>query len=282
MKENEDQEHLLAKGDEGVQSVDWNDGLDIIPANKRSFYVTLILLMASLLANILLLLWHGSPPKCPPDLGKSPYSGNTFDTLVPYHSFTKYWNPKVNESFADEAWDALDTNPIAVALHDDHAKQLGLADSTRFPWDTERSVYYLKGLHDLHCLKLIRKAIVSTQRGEKHELTIEHILHCLDGLRQDIMCTADDTPMPAPKSHNIGDGQIRRCRNWDKMIAWASSPDQNACHQFDDYREASNTLELFAFCPEHSPYRPIMEAYFDYHGHKDAYEVNDGEAFRLR
>ncbi|KAF2188670.1 hypothetical protein K469DRAFT_565699, partial [Zopfia rhizophila CBS 207.26] len=203
-----------------------------------------------------------------------------FDTPVPYHSFTEYWNPEVNQSFADEAWDTLETDPVAVALHDDFAKQVGLAGSTRFPWDTERSVYYLKGYHDLHCLKLIRKAIVAYQHGEEFRLSVDHIFHCLDGLRQDIMCTADDTPMPAPVEHKVGDGQIRRCRDWNKMAAWATRPDQNACHRFDDYREATNTLELFAFCPEGSPYYSIMKSYFEYHGHKDPYAMDDKEDLR--
>jgi len=86
------------------------------------------------------------------------------------------------------------------------------------------------------------------------------------------MCTADDTPMPAAVAHHVGDGQIRQCRDWDKLILWATRPDQHACHSFDDYREATNTLELFAFCPDDSPYLPVMKAYFEYHGHKDAYE----------
>lgn len=91
------------------------------------------------------------------------------------------------------------------------------------------------------------------------------------------MCLADDTPMPASREHHVGDRQVRRCRNWGKMEAWATRLDQHACHKFDDYREATNTLELFAFCPEDSPYRPIMKAYFDYHGHKDPYEGNQDE-----
>lgn len=52
----------------------------------------------------------------------------------------------------DAAWDTIDTSPMAVALHDEYVKRVGLPMSGRFPWDTERSIYYLKGLHDLHCI----------------------------------------------------------------------------------------------------------------------------------
>lgn len=123
--------------------------------------------------------------------------------------------------------------------------------------------------------KLIRKAIVSKHNNDSQTFNLHHLLHCLDGLRQDVLCTADDTPMPALTAHHVGDGQLRQCRNWNKLRAWATRKDQHACHAFNDYREATNTLELFAHCPEDSPYRPVMEAYFEYHGHKDPYEPRD-------
>ncbi|ORX91866.1 hypothetical protein BCR34DRAFT_629554 [Clohesyomyces aquaticus] len=273
MEEKGDKAHLLAASDEEEQSVDSEEETEVPQRGKRRSYLMLTMLTVSLMANVFLFFWHVHPRSCPPDLGKSPYTGNTFDTFIQYHSTSEYWDPSANQSDMDDAWEALDTNPVAVALHDEHAKQLGLTPSTPFPWDTERSVYYLKGLHDLHCLKLIRKSIVSQFRGEETELSDEHVFHCLDALRQDVMCTADDTPMPAAVKHKIGDGQIRRCRNWDQMISWAQQPDRNACHQFDDYREAAHSLEFFAFCPENSPYRLTAEAYFEYHGHKEPYKV---------
>lgn len=81
--------------------------------------------------------------------------------------------------------------------------------------------------------------------------------------------------MPAPVAHHVGEGQVRQCRDWNKMAAWATRPDQHACYDFDDYRESTNTLELFAFCPQNSPYRSFQEAYFQLHGHKDPYEPKD-------
>lgn len=78
--------------------------------------------------------------------------GISFDTLIPFHSFTEFWDPNISQSVADAAWDAIETNPMAISLHDDFAKEVGLGPSTRFPWDTERSIYYIKGYHNLHCL----------------------------------------------------------------------------------------------------------------------------------
>jgi hypothetical protein len=217
--------------------------------------------------------------------------GLTFNKPTAYHAMTDFWDPNASESIMNAAWDAIDTNPIAVALDDNYAKKAGLPRTTRFPWDSERSIYYLKGIHDLHCLvgslnlltfwpltciqKLIRKAIVSKHNGEKQTFNLHHIHHCLDGLRQDIMCMADDTPMPAPSDHHVGDGQIRQCRDWDQMIDWALEPERDACFKWDDYREATNTLELFAHCSSESPYHDFQQAYFEYHGHKDTYELKE-------
>lgn len=72
--------------------------------------------------------------------------------MIPFHSYSDYWNPNISDEVTDANWDSIDTNPMAVSLHDDFVKQVGLGPSTRFPWETERSVYYIKGFHDLHCL----------------------------------------------------------------------------------------------------------------------------------
>ncbi|KAF2726800.1 hypothetical protein EJ04DRAFT_406875, partial [Polyplosphaeria fusca] len=229
------------------------------------------LLLFSLTSNAIVLI-SSSSFRCERDRGKSPYSGLSSDILLPFHSHSEYWDFHADPDIANRAWDAIDTNAMAVALRHNYAKKVGLGSSSPFPWDTERSIYYIKGLHNLHCLKLVRKAIVSNHSGENLTFSLNHVFHCIDSLRQDIMCAADDTPLRAAHEHRFGDGQMRRCRDWDKMVSWARQPEQHACFRWDDYREATNTLELFAFCSDDSPYKPVMEAYFDYHGHKDPYE----------
>ena len=78
--------------------------------------------------------------------------GLALDTNMPYRAMTKYWHPNATDSDMEAAWDAIDTDAMAIALDDKYAGSLGLPPSTPFPWDTERSVYYVKGIHDLHCL----------------------------------------------------------------------------------------------------------------------------------
>ncbi|KAF1946910.1 hypothetical protein EJ02DRAFT_499741 [Clathrospora elynae] len=272
----DEEDDVLAELEE-KDDIAWDfKSTEIIPTNTLSFVIYLSILLLSLSANILLVM-DNAKLRIARHTNEHKFSGLKFDTAIPYHAMTEYWNPNASDSDMEAAWDAIDTNAMAVALDDAFAESVGLPPSTQFPWDTERSIYYVKGIHDLHCLKLIRKAIVSKHNGNDLIFSLNHIYHCLDGIRQDIMCTADDTPMPAPIAHQAGDGQIRQCRDWDKLVAWARRPDQHACYDFDDYREATNTLELFAFCPPDSPYREFQQAYFEYHGHKDAYELIGNE-----
>ncbi|KAL6710960.1 hypothetical protein ACN47E_006835 [Coniothyrium glycines] len=266
----DEEEDLLEDGEK--DGIAWNNNsTEIIPTNTRSFVFYLSILLLSLAANVLLVM-NNAKLRIINDRQFSSYAGLKFDKPTPYHAMSEFWNINSTENDMEAAWDAIDTNAMAIALDDKYASDVGLPASSQFPWDTERSIYYVKGIHDLHCLKLIRKAIVSKHNGREQPFDLYHIYHCLDGLRQDIMCAADDTPMPAPVTRRLGDGQVRQCRDWDKLIAWATRLDQHACYDFDDYREATNTLELFAFCPPDSPYRAFQEAYFEYHGHKDPYE----------
>ena len=108
---------------------------------------------------------------------------------------------------------------------------------------------------------------------EKSVVPTEHVLHCLDTLRQDMQCLADDTPMPTiPKKHHIGNGQIRQCRDFDALVEWSQDPERHACFKMiDEYREVPNSLEEFAFCREGSEEEATMMKYFEEWGHKDPF-----------
>ncbi|TGO84856.1 hypothetical protein BPOR_0457g00010 [Botrytis porri] len=94
--------------------------------------------------------------------------------------------------------------PHVVALDDEWAIEHYLV--FRFPWDPEaRGIYFLKALHGLHCLKVLRRAFNDYERGDEIGSSAGHVHHCLDALRQDMMCNADDSPMPMNDfPNNIG------------------------------------------------------------------------------
>ena len=96
-------------------------------------------------------------------------------------------------------------------------------------------------------------------------------MHCLDSLRQDVICTADDTPMPVLDAFKIGDRQERKCKNFDHLIQWAREPERHSCyHVISDYHTVYHPIEWYAFCPKDSPWREKQEAYFERHGHQDS------------
>jgi len=147
----EDEESLRAQLEE-KDGTEWNaSDSEIIPTNTRSFIFYMSILLLSLSANILL-VFDNAKLRIARDGAETRFSGLSFDTPTPYRAMTEYWHLNATETEMNAAWDAIDTGPMAVALHDHVAKSLDLPATTRFPWDTERGVYYLKGVHDLHCL----------------------------------------------------------------------------------------------------------------------------------
>ena len=120
----------------------------------------------------------------------------------------------------------------------------------------------------------MRRAYTDMERGIPPSISTAHFYHCVDTLRQDVMCLADDMPMPTIDAiHHIGEGQTRQCRDWDKLIAWTQDPQRHACFRMlSDYRKVPHSLEQFAYCDKESPYFPIAEEYFAEHGHVDPFD----------
>ncbi|RYO88824.1 hypothetical protein DL766_010161 [Monosporascus sp. MC13-8B] len=94
-----------------------------------------------------------------------------------------------------------------------------------------------------------------------------HILHCLDSLRVETMCTADDTlryvPPNSVHGYRPGDGQPRKCRDWSKVQELVEAHD--SCYRYlnPGGKELSN-LERFKFCPRESQYLPKFRKHFGY------------------
>jgi hypothetical protein len=70
------------------------------------------------------------------------------------------------------------------------------------------------------------------------------------------MCDADDVPrytgfQPAQKT---GYGQIRMCRDWDQLNAWAEEHTSCWRHVGDMSEPGFRELDRYRFCPSGSPY----------------------------
>ena len=127
--------------------------------------------------------------------------------------YTAYSHP--NETYRNEAWDSIDIDRTIVAVDHEEAVALGLPPTAVFPWDNEKDLYALSAYHQFHCLasfiyyfklryatnyfkqKLLYKSLQEAHHGKPFSNGYTHILHCLDSLRGDFKCLADDVGFPA-------------------------------------------------------------------------------------
>ncbi|TQS31352.1 hypothetical protein Golomagni_08371, partial [Golovinomyces magnicellulatus] len=175
----------------------------------------------------------------------------------PYVYVTEYAAAN-NDTLQDEAWMSINDDLALVALPDDFVDAHELRRAQRFPWDHTKGLYVLHGIHNLHCLKLIYRSLAEHRRGDEQTRSWHHVSHCLDTLRRQIICDADDTPRATERRPEIlaGLGQYRMCRSWDALEAFAKS--HTACYKRPLIPEADGLkkLDRFKHCPPGSGYVP--------------------------
>jgi hypothetical protein len=88
-----------------------------------------------------------------------------------------------------------------------------------------------------------------TEQGVPNHIALSHALHCLDQLRQDVVCNADDTPRYAGFQNppGTGAGQVRMCRDWGELEKRAL--EHTACFKHQDEVPRPMT-ERFKSCPD--------------------------------
>ncbi|KAK8062201.1 hypothetical protein PG997_014298 [Apiospora hydei] len=203
------------------------------------------------------------------------------DSLSPYLQLTYsqpdvlWWNTEYSSVNASEAelnklWDStIPWESGIIAIPNEEADRMGLPESQPFPWDSHRKkIYIMNAHHLLHCVRNIYISIHQYRTNQEQTIRYEHILHCLDSLRVETMCTADDTPryVPLNTAHNgyrPGDGQQRQCRDWNQVQEFVKAHDP--CYRYlrPGDPDQSN-LERFSFCPLDSEYLPKIRKYYGY------------------
>jgi hypothetical protein len=98
--------------------------------------------------------------------------------------------------------------------------------------------------HQLHCLNTLRQSLYEDafplweyyEDGRRRYDTIgaRHWDHCLDALRQTLMCHGDVTPIVFHYNHTSHGtfpklNAVHVCRNWDSIVNWAKA------REVDDY-----------------------------------------------
>ncbi|KAI1778042.1 hypothetical protein F4818DRAFT_438219 [Hypoxylon cercidicola] len=159
------------------------------------------------------------------------------DIQTTFHFDWVNLQPGDNETrYADQKWEALfPRGGGRVALSQDIVGKLSLPASVAATHDPEKRVYQIAGYHQLHCLDKIRDVlhnISDLQNGVFRDdakpylngSNWDHVLHCIEGVRQGLVCRIDETLLPVKETWPpIGDGsgQQRTCKNAPALRDWA-------------------------------------------------------------
>jgi len=130
----------------------------------------------------------------------------------------------------DAAWSALYPYPAAAVPKSEAAK---MANRTSpIPGDESNYMVIPEVFHTLHCLNTIRKALhpeyYNFTGTELNRLLFreKHMDHCIDTIRQTLMCSGDVTPLvwdwdPVRKMTLGRTDTLHECRDFSKLQEWA-------------------------------------------------------------
>ncbi|KAF9075812.1 hypothetical protein BDP27DRAFT_1380483 [Rhodocollybia butyracea] len=125
----------------------------------------------------------------------------------------------------DAAWQELYNNTI-LRIPKNQAAQL---PNRTYPIAGDDG-YYIANLdvfHQLHCLNMVRMALhIEDYQHNAWELEDRHVSHCVDSIRQSLMCSADISvnvwQWNEPYNTVTGySSQAHQCRNFFKLRDWA-------------------------------------------------------------
>ncbi|CAF9931823.1 MAG: hypothetical protein GOMPHAMPRED_006411 [Gomphillus americanus] len=165
-------------------------------------------------------------------------------TALQYHAyghFTNYSSTTGEDTKEIQSlWDRIEGGHGIVALNKEWAKSQHLTPALSLPSDATKGVYAIDGYHEMHCLKLLRESFYKLYRNDPNPFakSFDHYSHCFDYIRQSIMCTASDHLFATAHGGLTGDGEIRRCRDWQKLREFAadhSACDKNDIHHMNDF-----------------------------------------------
>jgi len=205
---------------------------------------------------------------------RTPYAALELDTEAVFGGHDLYTDQ--NDTFRDELWQAINIDDGMIALPDDFVRDTGLPVSQRFPWDESKGIYLLHGHHNLHCVRSVYISLMEYRKGLPQTRNFRHVIHCLDALRRDVICNADDTPRFTTDDDvpETGHNQPRKCRSWDKLEQWAAQ--YNACYRYINETLTPSEfpqIQRFVWCREGSPYKAEVEKYFNVEWNQPAPKV---------
>ncbi|KIJ63431.1 hypothetical protein HYDPIDRAFT_92696 [Hydnomerulius pinastri MD-312] len=142
----------------------------------------------------------------------------------------------------DAAWEALYTHGI-MQLPRSEADRLP-NKTAPIPGDEDNYIFTLDVFHQLHCLNNVRQALHPEYYDEAYYVSkglhnpmklhveghegFDHMGHCIDSLRESIMCSADITPIvwawdERQKQTSPRLDVVHVCRDYGKIQEWADT-----------------------------------------------------------
>lgn len=121
--------------------------------------------------------------------------------------------------------DSGGTTAEAGFVHIPEPEALGLKPNQGVVQEQE-NVYMISGMHQLHCLKELQTSLISGGDVANDTAGLHHALHCLNYLRQGVLCAADRTLEGPDENPQLGESPLRgwgvthTCNSWDALIKY--------------------------------------------------------------
>ena len=135
---------------------------------------------------------------------------------------------------------------ILLQIPEKEAQLLPNATSTH-PREPNMSLIGLDVFHQLHCLDWIRKQMRADRYADhfsqvfpSQQEALSHADHCVDTIRQSLMCNADvsiiNYQWSETRKMTLPNARVlHTCRRWDKIMAWTK---QHLAVDFDRHEKA--------------------------------------------
>ncbi|KAI9733819.1 MAG: hypothetical protein M1818_007086 [Claussenomyces sp. TS43310] len=207
---------------------------------SMSSYVVWVI-NAALVVAVVALLWERNSARptrrCRDQEVYSPaeeaieYQTVVFSSAFNKHK-SKYQGPPTDET--DEAWDQL-YNAVGISRIDKMSAMQLPNHTAPIPGDSDHYIVGLDVFHQIHCLNNLRQ-LIWPERYQSleqhvsdpadHEEHINHLDHCVDSLRQSLMCHSDISTLwwewiPSNQRTLAHADTTHTCRNFDKIWQWA-------------------------------------------------------------
>ena len=139
-------------------------------------------------------------------------------TNSPFYQTTPYSGPR---SSADDLWKSLfplGNGVLSLPFSDPRVQHL--PTTVAAPVRPGTGVYIVSGYHTLHCLTVLRSSLYHFRDGENQTEPFSHLVHCMDQIRQTMMCNLDTTLLAADDPDHFIDGQPHQCKDFWGLHRW--------------------------------------------------------------